>query len=201
MKNKEEEVANLKKHMDSMENRMRTQVTNLEKQVIDRKLERSDSKEKMKEGLRDLPYLMVCAFQNDLRSPNSVVPYDRITTEYNNANQPGGGDGSMDIKTGVFTVLTSGYYTITFSASVRVRAGESAEMYINRNGELIEESRWLTMMASDGTASYIDDQGSRTVFLHLVAGDTIDLRTVSISFRNAHITLCISLLPAPLPTV
>ena len=30
------------------------------------------------------------------------------------ANQHLGGDGSMDIKTGVFTVLTSGYYTITF---------------------------------------------------------------------------------------
>ena len=25
-----------------------------------------------------------------------------------------GGDGSMDIKTGVFTVITSGYYVITY---------------------------------------------------------------------------------------
>ena len=99
MKNEKEEVANLKKHMDSMENRMRTQVANLEKQVIDRNLERSDSEEKMKhqDGLMDLPYLMVCAFQNDLRSPNSVVPYDRITTEYNNADQPGGKDRMMYI--------------------------------------------------------------------------------------------------------
>ena len=88
----------------------------------------------------------------------------------------------MDIKTGVFTVITSGYYVITYrwftkfviivfvikpspmySASARVRPGESTDMYINRNGELIEESRWLTMMASDGDAAYIDDQGSRTV--------------------------------------
>ena len=51
----------------------------------------------------------------------------------------------------------------TFSASARVRPGEAIDMYINRNGEIIEESRWLTMMASDGAASYIDDQGSRTV--------------------------------------
>ena len=49
------------------------------------------------------------------------------------------------------------------SASARVRPGEAIDMYIHRNGELIEESRWLTMMASDGSASYIDDQGSRTV--------------------------------------
>ena len=84
-----------KYHLDSMEKRMRTQVANLEKQVIDRKLERSASEEKMKEGLMDLPYFMVCAFQNDLRSPNAVVPYDRITTEYNNADQPGGKDKMM----------------------------------------------------------------------------------------------------------
>merc|ERR1711990_1148247 len=195
--NKKEELANVKRQMESMDNRMGTQVAKLEKQVDDAKRTTgSDSGEKL-DRLKELPYLMVCAFQNDWRSPDSVVPYDRITTEYNNANQPGGGDGSMDIKTGVFTVITSGYYVITYSASARVRPGEATDMYINRNGELIEESRWLTMMASDGSAAYIDDQGSRTVFLHLVAGDTIDLRTVSISYRNAHITLCISLLPVP----
>lgn len=141
--NKNEEVANLKKHVASMENRMRTPVANLEKDLNDIKSEKNVKLA----GLRDLPYLMVCAFQNDWRSAESVVPYDRITTEYNNANQPGGkdkmmdiiiiligwqvdadidgvqccdkptypgGDGSMDIKTGVFTVITSGYYVITY---------------------------------------------------------------------------------------
>ena len=35
-------------------------------------------------------------------------------------------------------------------------------------------------------------------FLNLVAGDRIDLRVVeAMSYRIAHITLCISLLPAP----
>ena len=88
--NKNKEVANLKKQMDSM----KTQVAKLEADVNDRK---SEEKMKQLEGLRDLPYLMVCAFQNDWRTPNSVVPYDRITTEYNNANQPGGKDKMMDI--------------------------------------------------------------------------------------------------------
>ena len=91
--NKNEEVANLKKHVASMENRMRTPVANLEKDLNDRKSEKNVKLA----GLRDLPYLMVCAFQNDWRSANSVVPYDRITTEYNNANQPGGKDKMMDI--------------------------------------------------------------------------------------------------------
>ena len=87
--NKNEEVENLKMHMESiedrMENRMRNRVGNLERLVNDTRTGRQN-------GLRDLPYLMVCAFQNDWRSPNSVVPYDRITTEYNNADQPGGED-------------------------------------------------------------------------------------------------------------
>ena len=93
MENKKEEVANLKKQMESMDSRVKTQVAKLEKRVNDTKQTTgSDSEEKTKlDGLRDdLPYLMVCAFQNDWRTPNSVVPYDRITTEYNNANQPGG---------------------------------------------------------------------------------------------------------------
>ena len=34
-----------------------------------------------------------------------------------------GGDGSMNIKTGVFTAITNGYYVVTFSASARVRSG------------------------------------------------------------------------------
>ena len=92
--NKNEEVANLKKRMESMEemveNRMGARVATLEKHVNDTKTGRQD-------GLRELPYLMVCAFQNDWRSPNSVVPYDRITTEYNNADQPGGEDITMII--------------------------------------------------------------------------------------------------------
>ena len=108
----------------------------------------------------------------------------------------------MDIKTGVFTVITSGYYIITYrwftkfviivfvikpsqmySASARVRPGEATDMYINRNGELIEESRWLTMMASDGSAAYIDDQGSRTV-----VGSIFQKSEPGLSSLSLHVT-------------
>ena len=85
----------------------------------------------------------------------------------------------MDIKTGVFTALTSGFYIITYSASARVRPGESTDMNIYRNGESVEESRWLTMMASDGAASYIDDQGSRTVVGSIIQNFPLDLSVIT----------------------
>ena len=100
-------------------------------------------------------------------------------TMINNAYHSAGGDGSMDIKTGVFTALTSGFYIITYSASARVRPGESTDMNIHRNGESVEESRWLTMMASDGAASYIDDQGSRTVVGSIIQNFPLDLSVIT----------------------
>ena len=225
------EVANLKKHMDSMmdrvDKRLETHVANLEKRGNDNKAPSSEEETNktllsIEERSRELPYLMVCAFQNDWRSQDSTIVYDRITTEYNNADQPGGigrltmhmnfayihhnhhndnnsdqtksvdrmtminnayhsagGDGSMDIKTGVFTALTSGFYIITYSASARVRPGESTDMNIHRNGESVEESRWLTMMASDGAASYIDDQGSRTVVGSIIQNFPLHLSVIT----------------------
>ena len=40
--------------------------------------------------VRDLPYMMLCAFRADWRGADNTIFYDRITMEYNNANQPGG---------------------------------------------------------------------------------------------------------------
>merc|ERR1719370_1536291 len=72
----------------------------------------------IQEGLRDLPLVMVCAAVDGYwNQAESVVTYDRIVSEHNNFDKPGGGDGMMDIETGVFTVLTSGYYIITYSGN------------------------------------------------------------------------------------
>merc|ERR1712198_261928 len=62
----------------------------------------------VEQRLRDLPFEMVCAFQDYLSSghDDSTVTYDRITVEFNNSNRPGGGDGTMNIETGVFTTIT-----------------------------------------------------------------------------------------------
>merc|ERR1711934_1040280 len=84
----------------------------------------------VEQGLRDLPFEMVCAYQDAWTAANSVVNYDRISVEFNNSDRPGGGDGTMNIETGVFTTVTSGYYIVTFSAHVKVQPGEYTEMYL-----------------------------------------------------------------------
>merc|ERR1712210_31134 len=78
----------------------------------------------VEQGLRDLPFEMVCAYQNGWTAANSIITYDRVTVEFNNSDRPGGDDGSMNTETGVFTTVTSGYYIATFSAYADVHPGE-----------------------------------------------------------------------------
>ena len=114
--NKNEEVANLKKHMDSMmdrvDKRLETHVANLEKRGNDNKAPSSEEETNktllsIEERSRELPYLMVCAFQNDWRSQDSTIVYDRITTEYNNADQPGGiGRVTMNMNFAYIAIIT-----------------------------------------------------------------------------------------------
>ena len=52
----------------------------------------------------------------------------------------------MNIETGVFTTITSGYYIVTFSSTVSVLAGDYTEMYLHHNGVQLEESRYTKSM-------------------------------------------------------
>merc|ERR1712037_953582 len=151
----------------------------------------------VEQGLKELPYEMVCAYKGTW-SEVGIVSYDKITVEFNDSNQPGGGDGSMNIETGVFTTVTSGYYVITFSGSVGVHAHEYTGMWLNHNGVQLWESRFVTSMYLGGGDAINQVQGSRTVILHLLAGDTVFVRTTTNSDRIYDLTLCLHLLaPAP----
>ena len=67
----------------------------------------------------------------------------------------------MDIETGVFTVLTSGYYILTYSGNADVDHDESTQMYITLNGHTLRETVWETSLKhGSGTSMY--DSGSRT---------------------------------------
>ena len=59
-------------------------------------------------ALRDLPYLLLCSFQNHWITPSSTITYSSFLTNFNNANRPGGADGQLDLDSGVFTCLTPG---------------------------------------------------------------------------------------------
>ena len=46
----------------------------------------------VEEGMKELPYEMVCAYKGAWSETNSIVTFDQITVEFNNSDQPGGGD-------------------------------------------------------------------------------------------------------------
>ena len=118
----------------------------------------------VEQGLRDLPFQMVCAYQDEYIG-TGVINYDRTTVEFNNSDRPGGADGWMDIETGVFTAgaVTSGYYIITFSAFADVHVEETTSMYLYHNGVQVEESLFSTKMGVGSGYNYMFDQGSKTV--------------------------------------
>ena len=153
----EEEIAGLKSELRmqiaDFQNQCQAEVKSEVEKVLPTAVEK---------GLRDLPFEMVCAYRAGWAAANSIVTYDRISFEFNNSDRPGGlyvqiyshsindynivtgADGTMNIETGVFTTVTSGFYIVTYSASVGVYAGESTNMYLHHNGVQLEESRFYT---------------------------------------------------------
>ena len=69
----------------------------------------------------------------------------------------------MNIETGVFTTVTSGYYIVTFSANVDVHPGQHTNMFLYHNEVQVEESQFYTSMGVGSGDAFIYDQGSRTV--------------------------------------
>merc|ERR1719151_9941 len=163
-KNKKEEAAH------SLKSEMEMQFKAEVKKELDKVLPTA-----VEQGLRNLPFEMVCAYR-ELWETKGVVKYDNITVEFNNSDRPGGADGTMNIETGVFTTITSGYYIITFSAFADVHGRGSTSMYLHHNGTIVPESSIATsLIMGDQDNDWIRAQGSRTVILHLLAGDTVDL--------------------------
>merc|ERR1712037_249542 len=177
----QKEVASLKSEMTmqiaDLQNQCQTEV----KKEVDKVLPTA-----VEQGLRDLPFEMVCAYKHRWNTLG-VVNYDRISEEFNNSDRPGGADGSMNIETGVFTTVTSGYYIITFGGIAEVGSKDYLWMWLYHNGIQLEESKFDMHL---GTSGWIAGQGSRTVILHLLAGDTVDLRVEHNSVRVDRITFC-----------
>ena len=114
----------------------------------------------VEQRLRDLPFEMVCVYKFKWDRENSVISYDHITLEFNNSDRPGGADGSMNIETGVFTTVTSGYYIITVSGIATVHAGFYSDLFLYHNGVPVQESQFATSLSG---GEFIFEQGSRTV--------------------------------------
>ena len=118
-----------------------------------------------KPSLRDLPIVLISAWQpNWLTSPQTVT-FESFLANFNNANRPRGGDGLLDLESGIFTCNTPGYYTVSFSAYGNVGASGyySQKLYLYKNGIELPESFWDLYADPDALNAFIGVTGSRIV--------------------------------------
>ena len=89
-------------------------------------------------AMRDLPYIMMCAYQN-LVSTAGIINYDELTLDYTNCDRPGGGCSSMDVASGTFTTETGGLFTITFSGQADLSPNSAIGLDLLHNGSPLKE--------------------------------------------------------------
>ena len=75
---------------------------------LDREGERRTALEAQVEAREEVPSVLMCAYQDIWSDEMSTVTYDSFLANFNNADKPGGGDGQLDLATGIFTCLTTG---------------------------------------------------------------------------------------------
>ena len=111
--------------------------------------------------MRDLPYEIVCGFQDSFKTGSATIPYDRITSEFNNANRPGGADGQLNIESGVFTCLTNGHYTVavSYQADMSTYSGISTYLYVK--SVYLEESKIYSY--NYDSIAHIKEMASKTI--------------------------------------
>ena len=148
----------------------------------------------MVDQVRNPPFAFQCAWQGGpWGAANSVITYDHLTYDEISGGSIYNVTGGLDINTGVFTVGHgfSGVWTVSYSIRSRQYSGDyynQAWLYVN--GERIEESYHGTYYS--GSEGYVQELGSRSLYMRLEAGDTISLRTGYIG-SLLDITLCFEL--------
>ena len=95
-----------------------------------------------KPSLRDLPIILISAYQSKTLTSPQTVTYERFLVNYNNHDRPGGGDAILNLDSGIFTCLTPGYYTVTISAHAVVSTSGSQLLFLYKNGAMLPESEW-----------------------------------------------------------
>ena len=111
--------------------------------------------------LRDVPVddVLLCVFKYQWYAVDSTITYDRyIDTNYNNGER-----ADMNLGTGVFTCLTPGFYTITYSGVSHLQPTEETHIYLYLNGHRVAGSLLEQDMNPDTVGSHVELQGSRTL--------------------------------------
>merc|ERR1712142_1143666 len=158
-------------------------------ELAETKTELSETKSEIKR-MRNTPYMHACGAHIDkLNMKSTTIPY--YTLLYSSTNTEGGG---LDIASGVFTSSYPGSYTVTWALHPYNDAGDHyVSIYLQHNGQNIDESHHLSYYSGPGPNSQVWDQGGRTLVLHLDQGDTLQLYCEDCTAYIFHTTFCVSL--------
>jgi len=130
------------------------------------------------------PYVLTCAYKYYWRiRDDSTITYDSLIDDY----KSGGGDGAMDLATGVYTLGgPSGHYTITFSGRASLDSGDELYLYLYKNGNKIKETEWVAKAYTTSGSIMMRVMGSRTVTLHLDVGDRLEIKTEGYDYWDLY---------------
>jgi len=154
-----------------------------------RKLQEKNEKlERDVSFLSDPPHTFTCSSHyTTLTISSQRIPYTSLL--YSSTNVDG---AYMDTGAGVFTAGLGGTYTATWSLAAWDNAGDtSVDVYLRRNEEIIVESHHGSYYT--GPSGGVDNQGGRTLVLHLDRGDRLDLWCDDCDAGVGHVTFCVSL--------
>ena len=132
--------------------------------------------------LRNPPYCYFCASAyGSFKLTEATISYPKQFLSSTNVD-----GASLDISTGIFTAGYPGVYTVTWSLNVWWGGGDH-RTYIDllKNGKEIQEAEH----ESSGAAN---EQGGRTLILHLDRGDTLALYCTDCSYHCHGYVLCLS---------
>ena len=134
---------------DELERKLKASISELRMDVKEESFKKesasnfSNSIALTKPSLCNLPIVIISAWQpNAIRSPRTVT-FESFLANYNNGNRPGGGSGELDLDSGIFTCITPGYYTVSFSAYTDLVFDPYNCLYLYKNGVELPESRWF----------------------------------------------------------
>ena len=123
--------------------------------------------------LRDLPYLTLCAYKSTTTTVG-IITYDKFLTIFNNGDRPGGADGQLDLRTCVFTCLSAGIYSATFSGYAELDPAEAVRVFLFLNDVQVPESYWVAYTESGTIGGRLSVPGSRSlVCVHLPLPPTL----------------------------
>merc|ERR1712112_465538 len=136
------------------------------KEIKDLKMEMDEMRAEMKSLI-----------SREVSKAMSEIPYVMVCSYKN--------EWTKEDATVTFDEIISSY---SFNGEAELQAGQQVTVYIHRNEELLVEGEWHSW-----TAEYNLDQGSRSVILHLSAGDTVHLGTGIFDGTIWRLVFCVSL--------